>query len=514
MVKRATIKRIEIGEGNYMEVVRHWHGRREEWQWIVVLAEREDRSTFDELCIAAHKLGGYYQRAYAPANSPGGFAFDSEEQAEKFVMLQSKDIFEMSCLERIVTRREAVRQNAITHFTGLSGRMEERATDELHRERKENTERRIMQAENARDKAHDQLAMAGTLRSYAVALQERITRHTDRIRWRTHAEAFERLLARAGYRMSQVEYPWPVVGKHTLSEVAKQIGERDGSILITNRIKKLCRETEGESVVFVGSYADTLRDFYRRARVHRVKGWALDSIREALGDFKRCRLNNLDTLPELRAALREHQGIRVARTELTKAEKVMQDLYAGQFPPDYFPTPPDVAAIMLDYADIQPGMTWLEPECGAAHLANAIHERHPDTDGRLIELSGLLVNACRAQDWSPLHTDFLSFGDWQEAFDRVIANPPFGSDGLGTDIDHVRQMYTKLKPLGRIVTAMSDGVFYRGDAKAQEFRAWLDEEIAEDTPRGFSVELPEGAFLNSDRPTSWAARVVVIERGA
>ncbi len=87
-------------------------------------------------------------------------------------------------------------------------------------------------------------------------------------------------------------------------------------------------------------------------------------------------------------------------------------------------------------------------------------------------------------------------------------NPPFGCDGVGTDIDHVRHAFEFLKPGGRLVSVMSDGVFYRNDSKAQEFRAWLEHS------GGFDFELPEGAFLNSDRPTSWATRLVVIDKAA
>jgi hypothetical protein len=505
MIDRATIRRISIGDGNYMEIVRHHHGKRDVDQWIVVLAEREDRTTFEELCIAAHKLGGFYQRAYAPANSPGGFAFDDEKQAEKFVQLQSKDIFEMARLERLVANRERVRANAVEHFTGLAGKMEDRAHEELTRPRKENTERRLVQAENARDRAYDEIAMAGTLKSYAVQLQQQLNKHTDRIRWRTHAEALERLLDRAGHQMSKVEYPWPVVPVHALKEIADQIGERDGSILISQRVLKLCRATSGHAVRFAGDYAaDTLRHFYRRARLHRVKGYALDAVREALGDFKRMRLNNLDTLPELRAALREHLKIRTARTELTRAEKVMMEMWEGRFPPDYFPTPPDVVALLLEYAQGEDWMRWLEPQAGSGHIANAIREAFPQARIDLIEISGLLCKALIAQDWSPLKADFLKV-EREPVYDRIIANPPFGCDGTGTDIDLVLKMYSLLAPNGRLVSLMSDGVFYRGDHKAESFRAWLE------SVGGMHFEVTEGAFLNSDRPTSWATRIVVID---
>jgi hypothetical protein len=509
MIERATIRRISIGEGNYMEIVKHWHGRRECWQWIVVLAEREDRTTFDELCIAANKLGGGYQRAYAPANSPGGFAFDDEAQAEKFVQLQSRDVFEMARLERLIARRDRVRSNAVTHFETLAERMDERAEESLTRPRLLNTERRLMLAERAYDHAHADQAMAGTLRAHAEALAQRLARHTDRIRWRTHAEAFNDILARAGGVMARVEYPWPEVGVHTLSSIAQEIGDRDGSIMISQRIMRMVRDEARDHVVRFDydRATDTLRHFYRRARLHRVRSWALDAVREAMGHFKRLRLMGLDTLPELRAALREHLGRRVESAEWTRAEKVMRDLYGGQFPPDYFPTPRDVVELMLEYADMQDGLTWLEPSAGGGHIVGVVQELYPNARPTLVEISGLLVKALAAQGYAYTHADFLQQRpEVLGTFDRVIANVPFGCDGVGTDIDHVRHAYTFLNDSGRLTSLMSEGVFYRGDNKAQEFRAWLE------MVGGESFELPEGAFLNGDRPTSWAARIVVIDK--
>jgi len=507
MIEKANIRRIEIGEGNYMEIVKSYHDKRQCEIWVVVLAEREDRTTFEELCIAARKLDGNYQREWKPTNTPGGFRFFSEAQAEKFVQLQSRDVFEISRLEKLLANRERVRQNAIGHFGVLADRMEDRATDALNSPRRLNTERRIMQAERADDTAREQLAMADTLRNYARDLQARLTRHTDRIRWRTHAEALDEILARAGGDVAKVAYPWPSVGKHTLAEIAREIGDRDGSKLVSSRILKLCREHVSDEIRFIGDErADLLRHFYRRARLHRTSRWTLDRIREALGHFKRLRLMNIDSLPELRAALREHLGRRVAVAEMTRAERVMREMYPGQFPPDYFPTPPDVVELMLEHAAIEDGMTILEPEAGGAHIANIVRDRYPNSELTLIEIAGLLVRALEAQGYRPIHDDFLRLPVPETGFDRVIANPPFGCDGLGTDITHVRRMWEWCKWGGRITTLMSEGVFYRGDGRAQEFRAWLEH------VGGESFELPEGAFENSDRATSWAARIVVIDK--
>ena len=51
---------------------------------------------------------------------------------------------------------------------------------------------------------------------------------------------------------------------------------------------------------------------------------------------------------------------------------------------------------------------------------------------------------------------------------------------------------------------MSEGAFSRTDRKASEFRDWLDE------VGGEAEDLPDGLFLESDRPTGVRTRIVVI----
>ena len=50
-------------------------------------------------------------------------------------------------------------------------------------------------------------------------------------------------------------------------------------------------------------------------------------------------------------------------------------------------------------------------------------------------------------------------------------NPPFSNR---QDAEHVRHAYDLLKPNGRIVAIMGEGVFFGSDKKAVEFRERLD----------------------------------------
>lgn len=92
-------------------------------------------------------------------------------------------------------------------------------------------------------------------------------------------------------------------------------------------------------------------------------------------------------------------------------------------------------------------------------------------------------------------------------YDRIIMNPPFSDR---RDAQHVQHAYSLLKPNGRIVAIMGEGVFFGNDKKAQAFRDWLDSLDA-------TVEkLPEGTFNDPSLPvnTSVNARLVVIDKKA
>lgn len=58
------------------------------------------------------------------------------------------------------------------------------------------------------------------------------------------------------------------------------------------------------------------------------------------------------------------------------------------------------------------------------------------------------------------------------AFDKIVLNPPFEK---GQDIEHVRAAYACLKEGGRLVAIMGEGAFFHSDSQAGCFRDWLYE---------------------------------------
>jgi len=221
------------------------------------------------------------------------------------------------------------------------------------------------------------------------------------------------------------------------------------------------------------------------------------------GDKDRARLTRagitIDTCADAHAAL-----LAIAQPPDRSAERRRQELerqarsLVGQIP-GYFPTPTPIAHDMVMWADIHAGMRVLEPSAGSGNIADVIHERYPDVQLEVIEWSNTLQDLLRIKGYNVIAGDFFSVDGQQ--WDRIVQNPPF--ENL-QDIDHVRQAWEHLADGGRLVSVMSESPFFRTDAKATEFRAWLDGQTHD------IIDLEAGAFAASG--TGIKARIVIIDK--
>jgi SAM-dependent methyltransferase len=186
--------------------------------------------------------------------------------------------------------------------------------------------------------------------------------------------------------------------------------------------------------------------------------------------------------------------------------------------PGFFPTPQPVIEVMLQHADIQPGMSILEPSAGIGSIADAARQAGGKVE--CWEINHTLADILIAKDYAVDSGDFLEetkpcvgtlFEDQgprhiDERFDRVLMNPPFER---GQDMDHVRHAFTFLKPGGKLVAIVSNGPFFRQEEKAVAFREWLEETGAE------VIDMPEGSFSGAAafRSTGIACKMLVIRKG-
>lgn len=185
-----------------------------------------------------------------------------------------------------------------------------------------------------------------------------------------------------------------------------------------------------------------------------------------------------------------------------KAEELKQKLIyvKNASIPGYFPTPPAVVSLMLDYAQIGKLQSVCEPSAGSGAILDAIEERHPDRGATYIfEVNRTLVDILLKKGYSPTGYDFMEAFGYK--FDRIVMNPPF--ERL-QDIDHVLKAYELLKPGGRIVSIMSPSPFFNSQKKASDFREWFE------NVGGEAHDLPEGSFKESGAMVN--SKIVVIDK--
>lgn len=174
--------------------------------------------------------------------------------------------------------------------------------------------------------------------------------------------------------------------------------------------------------------------------------------------------------------------------------------------PGFFPTPAAVADRMVALAEIDAGMTVLEPSAGSGALAARIRHHHPQVRLCCVEAVYSLQNILEAKGFDLVGLDFLD-DDFLHAegvpdrFDRVVMNPPFED---GQDIQHVRRAFSLLAPGGRLVAVMAAGAFFRSDKQAVEFREWLDSVSWHEI-----IDLPDGSFRESK--TGVSAKLLVLD---
>lgn len=144
--------------------------------------------------------------------------------------------------------------------------------------------------------------------------------------------------------------------------------------------------------------------------------------------------------------------------EPTKFDALREQLKAGVqvvSAPQLFPTPADLAARMVELAEIQAGDSVLEPSAGTGNIMQAVNGSHPDFLGVAVEYNQSLANALRSKfAWKIHQGDFLTCNGDLGKFDAIVMNPPFVD---AQDIKHIQHALSMLKPGGRLVAICANG---------------------------------------------------------
>jgi len=149
--------------------------------------------------------------------------------------------------------------------------------------------------------------------------------------------------------------------------------------------------------------------------------------------------------------------------EPTKFDELKDSLKEGVkvvVAPQLFPTPPEIAAQMVELAEIETGQRILEPSAGTGNLIKAIEATQTRTDIVAVELNYNLVQLLKTGNGNQWGIDEVVQGDFLDqngnlgTFDRVLMNPPFEN---GIDIKHINHALTFLRPGGRLVALCANG---------------------------------------------------------
>lgn len=170
--------------------------------------------------------------------------------------------------------------------------------------------------------------------------------------------------------------------------------------------------------------------------------------------------------------------------------------------PQLFPTPPDLAARMVELAQIQPEHRVLEPSAGTANIIKAIRKALPTVQGEGPKIVAVEINRNLAGALSALHSreeiickDFLQCNGDLGTFDRILMNPPFAN---AEDIKHIEHAVHMLKPGGRLVAICANG-----PRQNERLRPMVEASGGEWHP------LPAGAFADSG--TNVNAALIVLD---
>ena len=193
-----------------------------------------------------------------------------------------------------------------------------------------------------------------------------------------------------------------------------------------------------------------------------------------------------------------HFGINPATSTESEVCQIKQTAIEQQVW-DFFPTPPEAIAKILEVAQLDPKHSVLEPSAGSGDLASEI-ARLGISKLDCFELHPPLQNALKLQGFNVLGDNFLSCSP-QPIYDRILANPPFGNNGVAR---HTQHAFKFLKPGGKLVT-LAHHYHLKPSRSDLDFFDWLKSVEARFLNLGC-------AFVHSDRPTSVPIQLIAIDK--
>ncbi|WP_062269488.1 SAM-dependent methyltransferase [Endozoicomonas arenosclerae] len=506
--------------------------------YVVSLDGRVDKERFNEVRDKAKALGGWYS-SFRKNGAIPGFQFESEEVRQQFLNVLSG---ESESSGRIEHKKQSAQERRVEKLRQMADDFERGGENALNADRKTNTAKRAREAASAIKSAEGSISHGRLLRQIADAAEQGIVKLLSRINANTQINELLKIRKQLKWRAvweksdlveeirgEEIRHEWKPdvtvnqkvagaefdmeVASSYLKNVAEGMENTGGYKLTGKALTRILNKNRQEKIdlnnpVF-SRHLDKIKAF---ARDHKQwhsglhgKDWdtqrAAEIIHERFLVKHRLAQIGIKGVNSLRFALRElyevEKGIEAVKRDRLKE---MELELVGQKFPGFFPTPEPVVKTLIDHADIQPGMSVLEPSAGKGDIADGIRKAEPESEVTVIEIQKRLRDYLEARGFNPEGMDFL---EHVGEYDRIVMNPPFEE---GQDMQHVHHAFDQLKPGGRLVAVMSAMSGDRQRKQDREFSEWVEEQ------GGVFESLPEGAFKSSFRPTGVNTKVLILDK--
>lgn len=281
-------KIASAGNTSAGEVIATKHTKHGHDLYVVKLEERVSREDYDTLNSSAKRMGGSYS-SYRGNGAIPGFQFRTREAAEAFRKLVAGDT--EAAQEVAQARRDAFEddrsQSAVERLRTMAAALNERAEEELGRDRKVNTARRARMASAAEGAANANKALAGTMENIADAIEAGKAKFLDLVRQKVQVEFLGAELRNAKDAQIRAKYPsyadqvkhrgqpiddetvdysdFPTYGgmRSDLAGIARQMIEVDG---LKNLGQRLLKVADDVSDAYVEWARNNLQSVSRFAR--------------------------------------------------------------------------------------------------------------------------------------------------------------------------------------------------------------------------------------------------------
>lgn len=149
----------------------------------------------------------------------------------------------------------------------------------------------------------------------------------------------------------------------------------------------------------------------------------------------------------------------------------------------FYETPPEISAYMVQLANITANSVILEPSAGSGNIIKEIHKTLPSHPVYAYELMPENINILNNMENVILLGDDFMKAERENNFSTIIANPPFNKN---QDIDHIRLMYELLEQGGTLISLCSQHYLFAQGRKETIFREFIlnTETIVEELEAG------------------------------